>query len=151
MGESEGGFLDGYGKTVSRRLKILNKWLLKMKQLPMFFSKGPVDESAIKESEKEIGMTFAPEYHEYVKAYGFVTYLGHELTGICKAARLNVAAVTLEERENHPAVLKNVYVIEQTHIDDIIIWQDGSGRVYQTEGQNKLKKIADSLKEYLKI
>lgn len=122
-----------------------------MQQLPLLFFKGKVDLAEIKKAEKILKVVFAQEYVEYVQEYGFATYRGHELTGLCQSKRLNVVDVTLEERENNPDVPHNLYVIEQTHIDDIAIWQDEFGTIFQTARQGTPRKIAKSLKEYLKL
>ena len=122
-----------------------------MQQLPLLFFKGKVDLGEIKKAEKMLKVVFAREYVEYVHEYGFVTYHGHELTGLCQSKRLNVVNVTIEERENNPDVPHNLYVIEQTHIDDIVIWQDESGMIFQTARQGKPRKIEKSLKEYLQL
>ncbi len=41
-----------------------------------------------------------------------------------------------------------LYVIEQTHIDDIVIWQSEAGEIYQTVGGLKPEKIADGIIDY---
>ena len=43
------------------------------------------------------------------------------------------------------------YVVEQTNIDGIIIWQASNGTVYQTAPNAKPKKLCESLAEYIKM
>lgn len=122
-----------------------------MQGLPMFFAKGSVDAGEIKKAEEDLQVSFSQEYIDYVTEYGFITWRGHELTGICQAKRLNVVDVTQEERENNPEISNNLYVIEQTHIGNIVIWQDEIGTIFRTDYQSQPKKIAESLREYLKL
>lgn len=75
---------------------------------------------------------------------------GHELTGICKAARLNVVDVTQDERQ-YNSVPVDWYVIEQTNIDGIVIWQTASGTIYETCPGSEADKICDSLEEYISL
>ena len=100
-------------------------------------------------SEKMLGVVFTDEYREYVSAFGAVLLNGHELTGICNSPRLNVKDVTMDERSRYPHVSSEWYVIEQTNIDDIVIWQAPSGEIYQTEPGFQIRKLCDSLFEYI--
>lgn len=129
----------------------MSELTLAMQELPMFFFKGKVNHDEIRKAEKSLNVVFSQEYVDYVAEYGFITCRGHELTGICQAKRLNVVDVTIEERENKPGIPQNLYVIEQTHIDDIVIWQNASGTIFQTDGESVPRVIAKSLKEYLNI
>ena len=107
------------------------------------------DKSEIKNAENRLGVRFAKDYREYTSEYGAISYYGHELTGVCSAKPLNVVVVTEEERENDPEVKQSWYVIEQTHYDDIVIWQDPDGNVHMKQPGCKAKKIASSLAEYI--
>ena len=75
---------------------------------------------------------------------------GIELTGIAKSEYRNVVSVTKKERILNPKVPDTMYVIENTCIDGIIIWQDTEGYIYQTKPNLEPKKIADSLADYVK-
>ena len=92
---------------------------------------------------------FASEYNEYLGEFGSVLADDIEITGIAKSKNRNVVAVTLREWELNPQVEHNLYVVENLGIDGIIIWQDESGRVYESTPNNKPKKIADSLADYI--
>lgn len=113
-----------------------------------------IGEAASKESidlaQQMLGIRFAEEYVEYLLKYGFACYEGHELTGLCKAKRLNVIEVTKKEREDNSGDMQKAYVVEQTHIDGIVIWQTASGEIYQTQPFSAPVKIYDSLYEYVK-
>ena len=56
--------------------------------------------------------------------------------------------MVLLAREN-PFVPDDWYVLENAGIDGIIIWQDKTGRIYQTMPNGQKEYIADSLAEYL--
>lgn len=120
-----------------------------MSQLKTFTKRKSVDEKKIISSEKQLGVVFADEYFSYVKAFGTVSYYGHELTGICASPRLNVVDVTINERANNPDVPNDWYVIEQANIDGIVIWQNSKGEIYQTQPCRDSIKIANSIVEYI--
>lgn len=117
--------------------------------LPELLSTGAADGEAIKRAEKELNLKFASEYKEYLGEFGSVLADDIEITGIAKSKNRNVVAVTLREWELNPQVEHNLYVVENLGIDGIIIWQDESGRVYESTPNNKPKKIADSLADYI--
>lgn len=119
-----------------------------IKEKKGFCHMNPIKEEEIKKAEKELGTIFSDEYKEILSEYGVISCFGHEITGICKFKRLNVVDVTLKERQNNSNV-ENLYVLEKTNIDDIIIWQDSKGYVYQTKASGKPIKICNSIIEYL--
>ena len=108
-----------------------------------------VPKEDVEKIEEQLGVSLANDYKKIVSTYGFVCVDGHEITGITNAKRLNVYDVTIKERENVACDMSGMYVIEQTHIDDIVIWQSASGEVFQTNGNHKSVKIADSIINYL--
>lgn len=119
-----------------------------LKEKEAFISfKGAAPE-AISTAEKELNVKFAPDYREYVTELGAASYYGHELTGVCSAKSLDVVRITVSEREFND-VPAGWYVIEQTHFDGIVIWQDSKGIIYQTMIKNKPRKLCDSLFEYV--
>ena len=73
---------------------------------------------------------------------------GHELTGLGASSRLNVVDVTLEERQRNLNISPDWYVIEQTNIDGMVIWQSETGEIYQAVNEAG-KKICGSLMEYI--
>lgn len=118
-------------------------------KLKSFRKRHPVDDKSINFSEKYLGIVFSEEYSKYVSSFGAVSWYGHELTGICNSPRLNVVDVTVYERNLNPDMPKDWYVIEQTGIDGIVIWQNQEGEIYQTQPYKEPVKIADSLVEYI--
>ena len=98
---------------------------------PAFISAKAPTAQEVTQAEKALGVTFAADYRDYVAALGVASYEGHELTGVCPFPRLSVVSVTQQERAANPAIPSAWYVLEQTNIDDLVIWQDASGAVYQ--------------------
>lgn len=111
----------------------------------------PVDNADIIYAEKVLKIEFSDEYKEILKVYGFICVDGHEITGITNSKRLNVCDVTIKERNNTKGNMDWLYVIEQTHIDGIVIWQSRTGEVYQTVEDSRPEKIANNIFEYLML
>ncbi len=108
-------------------------------------------EQAIIQAEIELSLSFSEEYKKYLSNKGFMVYDGHELTGICKAKRLNVVDVTKTEKQITHDIPDNWYVIEQVNIDGIVIWQSTEGVIYQTSPNAEPIKICNSFAEYISI
>lgn len=108
-----------------------------------------VSPEQIELAQAALGVKFAKEYREYVSAYGAASFENHELTGICASPRLNVVDVTEAERLKYPDPPKDWYVVEQLNIDDVSIWQAGTGEVYQLLPGAQPIKLSDSLSEYI--
>lgn len=103
----------------------------------------------ITDAELQLRMSFSNEYKEYLSTFGAIMADGIELSGIAKSEHRSVVALTKKEWELNPNVPHTMYVIENTCVDGIIIWQDTAGTVYQTNPNSAPKKIADSLKDYI--
>ncbi len=117
---------------------------------PNFYAEEGASLIQIEEAEKELELKFAPDFRECLHEFGAVSIDGHELTGFSTDKNLDVVAVTKKNRERFN-VENGLYVIEESHIDSIIIWQDADGAIYATAPNSKVRKIADSLAEYLHI
>ncbi|WP_423832158.1 SMI1/KNR4 family protein [Streptococcus equinus] len=117
-----------------------------------FYGKG-VDYKKVLYAENVLNTSFSEEYKNYLLNFGTVAYDGHELTGISEDNDYNdVVKITLEERDKFKdKIFKNLYVIEKTYIDDIIIWQSTNGAIYQSQPQSAIHKIADSIIEFLQL
>ncbi|MCD7890949.1 MAG: SMI1/KNR4 family protein [Ruminococcus sp.] len=111
---------------------------------------GRVEES-IAAAENELKLKFASEYRQYLKEIGLASFDGHEMTGLCKSPRLNVVEVSLYEKENNEKIPEDFYVIEQTNIDGIVVWQNKIGEVFYSQPNRKPVKMFDSLCEYIKM
>lgn len=126
----------------------MNSVLDALRNAPDFIGGSGCGEDAIRTAEQALGLSFAPDYREYLRAFGLACFDGHELTGICKASRLNVVDVTLEERTHFPAA-SGWYVVEQANIDGVVIWQAPDGEIYQTMPGQPPRKLCDLLTGYV--
>lgn len=108
-----------------------------------------VPEESIGEAEKALEIKFSPEYREYLLRYGIAAYNGHELTGITKSERTNVVAVTKAAREKYPDIPLNLYVIEETGVEEVLIWQSEEGKVYYSSPNQPLTELCESFREYI--
>ena len=123
----------------------------KLRAEPNFCAMSGASREQIEQAEKALSLRFADEYREYLAAFGVASVYGHELTGICASPRINVVDVTISERMSNHTVPTNWYVVEQTHIDGIVVWQSSTGEVCQTTPNAPPEKLCNSLCEYLEI
>ena len=119
-----------------------------LKNAPEYIGGNGRTDAEIESAEKLLGVEFAPDYKCYLKEIGLACFDGHELTGICKSSRLNVVDVSLSQRELFPNA-RSWYVVEETNIDEIVIWQAPSGELYQTASGSMCRRICSSLAEYI--
>lgn len=127
----------------------MSKILEVINDLPDLLTTGAADNISIENAEKELGLKFATEYKQYLEAFGSVLADDVEITGIAKSKNRNVVIVTKREWELNPQVEHNMYVVENLAIEGIIIWQDENGNIYESMPNKELKKIADSLADYI--
>ena len=120
-----------------------------IKALPNLLPLKPATETQITDAELQLRVGFAEEYKEYLASFGAILADGIELTGIAKAEHRNVVFVTKKEREINPKIPNTLYVIEDTHVDGIIIWQDTTGKIYKSLPNTEPQIIAASLEEYI--
>ncbi len=117
--------------------------------LPDLLPLKSASDTQITDAEIQLRVSFAEEYKDYLSEFGAIMADGIELSGIAKAEHRNVVALTKKERELNPKVPNTMYVIENTCVDGIIIWQDTKGDIYQTQPNMEPKKIADSMADYV--
>ena len=117
-------------------------------QIDFYCESGAATEE-VEEAENRLGIKFAIDYKEYLQLYGSVSCAGHELTGISADRNLDVVSVTMRNYKKNPNIEDGFYVIEETHVDGIVIWQTCSGEIFQSEYKDKPVKIYDSLLEYI--
>ena len=109
----------------------------------------PEDISLIEKTEAELGLSFSDDYKALAAQYGAISYRGHNLSGISPYPGNDVVALTKENRSYNSEVPMNLYVVEEVHIDGIVIWQDSSGRIYQTQPNTEPRLIFDCLYDYI--
>lgn len=113
-----------------------------------FFCEKGASEEEIRNAEASLGLYFADDYKLYLQHYGSVSCGGHELTGISADKSLDVVLVTKQNLSKNPAITIPLYVVEETHIDGIVIWQASTGEIFQSEYKSAPIKVFDSLVEY---
>ena len=133
---------------ISEGNKVMSKIIDALKASENLRAGGSAETSDIDRAEKTLELTFAEEYKDYLKEFGFASYKGHELTGICESSRLNVVDVTLEAREIYN-VNFDMYVIEDTGYEGILILQNRKGEVFQIQPLALPEKISESLSNYI--
>lgn len=119
-----------------------------LRSKPDFYAEKGVSEIQIEDAEKMLGVKFALDFRECLREFGAISVSGHELTGFSADKNLDVVEVTQKNLQKNK-VEKSLYVIEEAHIDGIVIWQDADGVVYETTSNSKPMIIATSLAEYL--
>ncbi len=123
----------------------------KMSSMKSFKSRTPATKEQIKCAEEELGLTFTKEYSEYLAEFGCASVYGHEFTGICKSARLNVVQVTNELKKINKDIPCDWYVIEEINVDGIAVWQNSKGVVFSMTPNCVAKKIANSFLDYINL
>ena len=109
---------------------------------------GCISQELIIDAEVELGTNIAPEYKEVLREYGSLCVNGEEFLGIGHDF-YDVVKATKEARESDKCFPLDVYVIENTAIDGILIVQRNSGEILSYQPNGKLQHIADNLEEYL--
>lgn len=120
-----------------------------IRSLPDLLTMQGASPEQIAHAETELNTSFAPEYREYLSAFGCIVFGAHELTGICASPRLNVVSVTMQARAANPDIPPENYVIEDIGIDGVLIWQNPCGAIFQSILGRGLAKAASSLSDYL--
>ena len=128
----------------------MNNVIDTINSLPEMLSLKPANDIQITDAELQLRVRFSDEYKVYLKEFGAVMADGIELSGIAKSEHRSVVAMTKQERELNPKVPNNMYVIENTHLDGVIIWQDSNGKVYRTQPNKEPVKISDSMVDYIR-
>ena len=73
------------------------------------------------------------------------------MTGICDSPRLNVVEATLREKAENPNVPDDMYLLEQVGIENLTIWQNSKGEIFEVPYKGVPKKIYESLIEYIDL
>lgn len=100
-------------------------------------------------AEEALTVTFAEEYRFYLQKYGWASCKNHIFTGISPFAGIDVVTVTKKTRKRQPQVPHEYYVIEETQMDGIVIWQSNDGTIYACNPSSQHLKIAESFAEYI--
>ena len=124
-------------------------WLELIRDNNLFKSAKPADEAQIHDAENRLGLTFAADYVKFLSNIGACICFDHEIKGISDNPNLNVISATEEAWNQMESIPHAMYVIEDTHMDGILILQDKNGIIYQTAPNTMPSRIAYSLESYL--
>lgn len=120
-----------------------------LKSMPDYIGSNGRREEEIAKAENVLGVSFAEDYRTYLKEIGLACYDGHEFTGLAKSDRLDVVSVTKQQRERVGEAASSWYVVEETGIDCIVIWQAPTGEVFQTDSGAAQHKLCSTLSEFI--
>lgn len=120
-----------------------------LKAMPDYIGSNGRTDDEIQQAEKTLGVSFSEDYRNYLKEIGLACFDGRELTGLTQTKRLDVVSITKEKREQFGILTSSWYVVEETNIFGIVIWQSSDGSIYETAPNSKAKKIASSFAEYI--
>ena len=126
--------------------KITSDYLTSLKG---FSCTGKPDNTLVRKAEEELEVSFSEDYKALISQYGAISYYGHNLSGISPYPGNDVVALTKEHRTYNTEVPLSFYVIEEVHIDGIVIWQDPSGQIYWTQPNAQPKMIFGCLYDYI--
>lgn len=113
-----------------------------------FYQRKGVTDDVIITAEKELGISLAEDYKEYVKYYGACSFSSHEFTGLGFSGYMNVVSATNEERKVNKSFPNDLYVLENVAIEGLLIVQNSKGEVFEYT-RSSSKKIFNNFKEYL--
>jgi hypothetical protein len=102
---------------------------------------------AVAQAEQALRLSFAADYRAYLEKHGLISARHIEITGLTESKRLNVVDATLAMRQAD-RLPPEMYVVEDTGIEGILILQNGNGEVFEFQNQ-RITKIFNSLAEYL--
>ena len=129
----------------------MSKIVEMMRNKNYFICEQGATTAEVEDAQRALGLTFAEDYRTYIQECGSASYEGHELTGISKDLNLDVVTVTNKNLARKQTINMPLYVIEETHIDGIVIWQAPDKKVYQTGMNTEPVKIAEDLAEYIQL
>lgn len=109
---------------------------------------GSVSSELIVNAENELGISIAPEYKEVLKKYDSLCVKGEEFLGI-DCDNYDLVKATNEARKNDKNFPLDMYVIENTAIDGILIVQNFTSELFSYQPNGKLQNVATCLDEYL--
>jgi len=105
----------------------------------------------IRHAEEALGLSFAPEYKEYLAQFGYISAGSMELCGI-GTDHIDIIEETQYTRDMSQVFdtfPDNLYAVDSLGIGGIVIVQSATGEIYETAPNFPPNKIFDSLAEYI--
>jgi hypothetical protein len=103
----------------------------------------------IDEAEQELGLVFADEYKELLLGYGSLETKHLLISSTLKNISVNVVTLTQQIRSIYDNLPKDLYVIMDSGVDGIIIFQDSKGKIYETSHDDTIMEAYDSLAHFI--
>lgn len=116
--------------------------------IPGLIAGKAAEEESILNAADTLQLNFADEYKAYLRKYGTAMFGGHEFSGISIAIHRDVVRLTLRERDLNDAFPLNIYVVENTGMDGMIICQNSDGQICLWDGI-ECRPYRNSLAEYI--
>ena len=113
----------------------------------LYKTKGASDE-LIAEAERQLKLSFADDYKEYLSLFGALSFGSTELTGLNVDSYSNVVSITLNEAQRNKSFPKGSIVLENTGIEGLLILQKQDGEVYEWRNGKKGATFSN-LEKYL--
>lgn len=85
----------------------------------------------IAEAERQLNISFADDYKEYLSLFGALSFGATELTGLNIDSYANVVSVTLKEVQRNKSFPKGSIVLENVGMEGLLILQKEDGEVYE--------------------
>ena len=119
-----------------------------LKNAKPFMCGEPASESDIRFCESRLGIAFSKDFSDYLREFGWIAFLGHELTGISTDVRLNVVDVTMRTRSLVDNMPSDLYISEELN-DDVYYCQKHNGAIYKMNIDGSLIFEFDSLEQFI--
>ena len=87
--------------------------------------------------KETLGLRFADEYRNYTKKFGAISANSIEITGVVSAPRLNVVNVTTSEKSLNDNIPDDMYVVENTGIEGVLMLQNNQGEIFSIVPNSK--------------
>lgn len=113
----------------------------------VYKTKGASDE-LIAEAERQLNLSFADDYKEYLSLFGAISFGSTELTGLNIDSYANVVSVTVKEVQRNKSFPKGFIVLENTGMEGLLMLQKNDGEVYEWIDGEK-RATFPNLKAYL--
>ncbi len=118
--------------------------------LHSLFTKEPATADEIEKAEKKLGVKFAEDYKQLLMEFGWVESSEITLNTVSDKIMSNVVKDTEFLRETKlMEIPDNMYAICNFGIDLIFFLQDENGYIYEISPYTELRKINDSLVEFI--
>lgn len=108
---------------------------------------GECSDTDILQAEKELGISFPPEYRAFLKKYKSGVINGCEIMGVNTPKYIDTVFNTLFSRENDDNFPHDCFVLENIGVEGALTISDSSGQIFTYCAGNK-QPLCNSLSEF---